>query len=1129
MATNRSKTREQLLAEFDKIKQELAKTKKLEKVLIASNQQLEASEQQLNALNQQLAASNQQLTASDEKFRSVVEASPMGMHFYILKPEGKLVFSGANPAADVLLGIDNRQFIGKTIEEAFPPLSDTEIPQAYKDAAAHGKRWQTEQVIYDDGKISGAFEVYAFQTLPGKMVAVFLDITKQKQIEQKNEHFSRIFKDSLNEIYFFDADNLKFIEVNKAAQQNLGYTMEDMQEFTPVAIKPEFTKESFLKIVAPLLNGNKRKIVFETVHKRKDHSLYNVEVHLQLLHFDKEALFVAIILDITKRKRAEEKLKISHQQLFASEQQLRATNQQLEANEQQLKAANQQLEASNQQLRESEKTLKKEKEFSEKIIDTSSAVIIGLDKDRLIRIFNKGAERTTDYKKAEVIGKDWFELVLPVEDLEKMDKVWKNTWGASSYSFENVILTKEGEKRIISWQSAGLYKEEDSANHLLISIGEDITERKKALEEITNKEKQFRSVIESAGDAIFLADYETTQIILTNNRACRSLGYTHKELLSKKVSDLTNEVVPDEIWKRRWSNMPMDKAVTIELEHRRKDGSIFPAEVRMSVLIYNGKKTILGFARDISERKKFLQDLIDAKRETEISERKFRELFEKSGDSILILENRKFVDCNSATIKLLDYSNKEEFLNTHPSKISPLYQPDGRLSYEKAEEMMDTAIEKRTHRFEWDHLKSNGEIVPVEVLLTSISNEKGKEIIHTVWRDITERRMAQKRITDALEKATESDRLKSAFLANMSHEIRTPMNGIIGFTNLLNDPDLNSTERRKYTAIINRSSERLLNTINDLIDISKIESGQMKVTFIEISINKLLDELYGFFKPEVTLKGLSLISLPTFDDMEDIVLTDDAKLHGILTNLIKNAIKFTEKGSITFGYYLKDDFIEFFVKDTGIGIPENRQQAVFSRFVQADIEDTRAIEGSGLGLTISKAYVEMLGGKMWLLSEEGKGSSFRFTIPYTPTTDRKSAPKATGKTLKEPVSGNLELLIVEDEETSSYFLEIILKNRFREIIFAKTGKEAIEICRNNPEIDIVLMDIKMPEMNGYEATREIRKFNKEVVIIAQTAFALAGDKEKAIEAGCDDYIPKPIDKELLLEMINHHVKKKKGI
>ncbi len=1100
MATNSSKTREQLLAELDKLKQELAKIMKLEKAL----------------------------KESEEEYKGFYDNSPLP--YQSLNEDGS--FRDVNLTWLKALGYTRDEVIGKTPVDFLHPswkpyfkknfsafkkrgyLHDTQFKMRHKDGYYIDALFEGRIGYHPDGSFKQTY-------------CVFRDITEQKRAEEKIEHLSRIFEDSLNEIYLFDADSLKFSQANKAAQQNLGYTMEALQEMTPLTIKPEFTEDLFSKVVAPLRSGKKRKIVFETIHKRKDKSLYNVEVHLQLLHFENENMFAAIILDITARKKVEEKLKASNQQLSASEQQLRAANQQLSASEQQLRAANQQLEASNQQLREGEKTLKKEKEFSEKIIDTSSAVIIGLDKDRLIRIFNKGAERIIGYTKAEVIGKDGFEIAIPAENRGEMDKVWKNIWGAPSYSFEHVILTKTGEKKIISWQSAGLYKDDDSANHLLISIGEDITERKKALEEITNKEKQFRAVIESAGDAIFLVDPETTQIILTNNRACRSLGYTHQELLTKKVSDITNGTVPDEVWKRSWGNMPMDKAVTIELEQRRKDGSAFPAEVRMSVLIYNGKKTVLGFARDISERKKFLQELLEAKRKTERSERKFHELFEKSGDPILILENRRFVDCNSATIKLLGYHSKEEFLNTHPSKISPLYQPDGRLSYEKAEEMMDVAIEKRTHRFEWEHLKSNGEIIPVEVLLTSISSEKGKEIIHTVWRDITEQKIAKKKIVDALEKATESDRLKSAFLANMSHEIRTPMNGIIGFTTLLNDPDLNSSDRQKYTAIINRSSERLLNTINDLIDISKIESGQMKVTFTQPSINKLFDELYGFFKPEVTLKGLSLISLPTLDNMEDVVLTDDAKLHGILTNLIKNAIKFTEKGSITFGYYLKDDFIEFFVKDTGIGIPRNRQQAIFNRFEQADIEDTRAFEGSGLGLTISKAYVEMLGGKIWLVSEEGNGSSFRFTIPYTPVTDQKAAPKATGKSLKVSISRNL--LIVEDEETSSFFLETILKNRFREIIFAKSGKEAIELCRKNPEIDIVLMDIKMPEMNGYEATREIRKFNKEVVIIAQTAFALAGDKQKAIEAGCDDYIPKPIDKELLLEMINNHIKKKKDI
>ncbi len=415
----------------------------------------------------------------------------------------------------------------------------------------------------------------------------------------------------------------------------------------------------------------------------------------------------------------------------------------------------------------------------------------------------------------------------------------------------------------------------------------------------------------------------------------------------------------------------------------------------------------------------------------------------------------------------------------------------------------------------------------------TIRDKNGKVTNLTVGThiDISDRKKAEETLKAALEKAQESDRLKSAFLANMSHEIRTPMNGILGFTNLLNNPEINPAERQQFTTIINQSGKRLLNTINDLIDISKIEAGQMKVSKAETAINHLLDELLNFFKPEANAKGLTLNMLPALPNEKSHVFTDGAKLHGILTNLIKNAIKYTDSGSITFGYSLKSNFLEFFVKDTGSGIPKNRQKAVFNRFEQADIKDTKAMEGSGLGLAIAKAYVEMLGGKIWLISKEGVGAKFMFTLPY-PTNEKQNArvsqkeQKNFPDVLKER---NLELLIVEDEDTSALFLTTILKGRFGKIHYAKTGKEAIEICKDNPETDIILMDLKMPEMDGYEATRSIRKFNKKVHIIAQTAYALTGDSEKAIAAGCNDYITKPIDKVKLIKLINQYIEKKSDI
>ncbi|VAW28032.1 Two-component system sensor histidine kinase, partial [hydrothermal vent metagenome] len=377
----------------------------------------------------------------------------------------------------------------------------------------------------------------------------------------------------------------------------------------------------------------------------------------------------------------------------------------------------------------------------------------------------------------------------------------------------------------------------------------------------------------------------------------------------------------------------------------------------------------------------------------------------------------------------------------------------------------------------------------------------------------------------AKEKAEESNRLKTAFLHNMSHEIRTPMNGIFGFCELLKEPNLREYQQQEYIDVILKSGNRMLNTINDLMDISMIESGHEKLELSMVNINTQIESLYTFFKPEVEKTEMQLFFKTALSGQESTIKTDKQKIYAILANLVKNAIKYSHKGFIEFGYTKKENFLEFFVKDTGIGIPKERQKAVFERFVQADIEDRRVYEGSGLGLSISKAYVEMLGGEIWVESEEGEGSQFYFTIPYiTENKEVKTAKeKTSGKKLKAQVK-KLKVLIVEDEETADTYLTIVIKKYSKEVLHAKDGREAVDLCRNNPDLDLVLMDIKMPVMGGYEATRKIREFNKELIIIAQTAFGFSNDREKAIEAGCNDYISKPIKINELLEKIGKYFK-----
>jgi CheY-like chemotaxis protein/anti-sigma regulatory factor (Ser/Thr protein kinase) len=350
------------------------------------------------------------------------------------------------------------------------------------------------------------------------------------------------------------------------------------------------------------------------------------------------------------------------------------------------------------------------------------------------------------------------------------------------------------------------------------------------------------------------------------------------------------------------------------------------------------------------------------------------------------------------------------------------------------------------------------------------------------------------------------------------------MNGILGFTELLKEPNLSTDDQKDFIQTIQISGERMLNTINNIVDVSKIESGLINLAIDETNINKKIEFTYKFFKPEVEKKGLQFIYKNGLPPDDTVIRTDNEKVYGVLTNLIKNAIKFTYDGSIEFGYEKKGAFLEFYVKDTGVGIPKNMHQTIFERFRQGSNDLTRLYEGSGLGLSIAKSYVEMLGGKIWVESEEGRGSTFYFTIPYHSVEEVNTEIKNVDSSeIKKVQMKNLKILIVEDDEVSYSLLKRTIQKIGKEVLHAITGVQAIEACRSNPDLDLVLMDIRMPIMDGIEATRQIRQFNKDVIIIAQTAYAFAGDSEKAIKAGCNDYISKPINMAVLFELIKKHV------
>jgi PAS domain S-box-containing protein len=612
----------------------------------------------------------------------------------------------------------------------------------------------------------------------------------------------------------------------------------------------------------------------------------------------------------------------------------------------------------------------------------------------------------------------------------------------------------------------------------------------------------FENLFQAAPEAIAITD-ENGDIQRVNDQFTSLFGYTQSEVTGKTTRELLTPYYKLDECISFNSAVVTGRSIIKETVRLTKDGTpVMVSVVGAPIFIDNKRIGTFKIFRNITEQKVTEEALME-------SQAQLRNIFQNSPDALVLTTTDGVItEVNKAALGLFGY--RPEMVTRDISCLRFVAPKDQRraksfirgvLKKEHVKNKIFTLVRPRRGFFFAEvsaNLLKNNDMEPTNLII--------------IIKDITERLLYERRLEEAREKAIESDKLKSAFLANMSHEIRTPMNAIIGFSKLLSSNETNASDNSEFIEIIRTTGNSLLNLIDDIIDFAKIETGEVNIKPSACGVHKIMRELYTSFETERINKNknkLELVLNIAEKSEELYILTDQHRFRQILTNLLNNALKFTVKGKIEFGYSIRNNIVEFYVSDTGIGIPKEKQGIIFERFRQLEFNYNKKFGGTGLGLAISKNLVRLLGGEISVESVKGRGSVFRFTIPLVLA----ERPKENIKHMQPMKTYNWKgkvILIVEDNELNSRLLQRMLEPTGAEILIARDGKPAIEACMTNKKISVVLMDIQMPEMDGYEATRTIKSINPEMPVIAQTAYAMAEEREKIINAGCDDYISKPI-------------------
>ncbi|MEI7501053.1 MAG: PAS domain S-box protein [Bacteroidota bacterium] len=681
-----------------------------------------------------------------------------------------------------------------------------------------------------------------------------------------------------------------------------------------------------------------------------------------------------------------------------------------------------------------------------------------------------------------------------------------------SYKNEHRVLCKDGTYKWILDRGKVIEWNNDGKPLRVIGTHSDITERKQMEEELNLASQRLELATRAGGIGVW--DYDIVNSIFAwDNQMLELYGITRKDFAGEY--DAWKALIhPDDlerITEEGEKAIHGDKEYDVEYRIIWPDGSVH--NIRANAIVQRdvaGNSThMIGTNWDITELRQAEKEKLDD------SENRYRSIFQGSPDGILITdpETKMIVFANPAQCRLLGYTEEElKMMNIaaiHPEKT---YQ-------HTLAEFEKHARGEKNPPLNIQCLKKNGETFYADIS-SCFLDMNDRQYVVGFFRDITERREAEVSLKKALVKAESGNRLKTAFLQNISHEVRTPLNGILGFGNLLAEPDLTSEEKQEFTRHLKVSSDRLINTITDYINISLIATENVQVKPEAVNVNTVLKEVQTKFQSDCDDKNIALKLVIPKDHEHLTLITDPELLSKIISCLMSNAIKFTDHGTVTLGYSIKSQAVEFFVIDTGIGIDAEAHEKIFEPFVHENTSENREHQGSGLGLSIAKGFLQLLGGEGRLESEKGKGAAFFFSLPIEPANIVKDEPIA--HPIKHAGMIRPVILLAEDDHSSGRYMEMILKPITSGIFKAPNGHVAVEMCHLHPEISLVFMDLKMPGMDGLEATLQIKSFRNDLPIIAVSAYALSSDKQKALDAGCDDFLSKPVSKRELLEKLKKH-------